>query len=298
MKFILLFLSLFLLSCNKDDSVQILTTPDDLTTTIEYKQINGIDSNLLSLDIYYNSNVDIQKPVIIYVHGGGWSIGDKSSQIENKINLFRSLDYILISINYRLSPFPFDITNLNRIKYPDHNVDISDALLWVNENIGQYGGNKNKMALLGHSAGAHLVALTGTNGNFLESKGLSLSSIKGVAVIDTEGFDINEQIANGSNQNMYINAFGTDSTQNIEASPLYNVVNTISYPKFFIAKRGNSQRIGYANDFINILETNGVSVSQINGSIYDHSGINNAIGEPNETLITNALKDFLAECFE
>jgi len=298
MKFILLFLSLFLFSCNKDDIVQILSTADDLTTTIEYKQINGIDSNLLSLDIYYNSNVDIQKPVIIYVHGGGWSIGDKSSQIENKINLFRSLDYILISINYRLSPFPFDITNLNRIKYPDHNVDISDALLWVNENIGQYGGNKNKMALLGHSAGAHLVALTGTNGNFLESKGLSLSSIKGVAVIDTEGFDINEQIANGSNQNMYINAFGTDSTQNIEASPLYNVVNTISYPKFFIAKRGNSQRIGYANDFINILEANGVSVSQINGSIYDHSGINNAIGEPNETLITNALKDFLVECFE
>jgi len=298
MKFILLFLSLFLFSCNKDDSVQILSTADDLTTTIEYKQINGIDSNLLSLDIYYNSNLDIQKPVIIYVHGGGWSIGDKSSQIENKINLFRSLDYILISINYRLSPFPYDITNLNRIKYPDHNVDISDALLWVNENIWQYGGNKNKMALLGHSAGAHLVALTGTNGNFLESKGLSLSSIKGVAVIDTEGFDINEQIANGSNQNMYINAFGTDSTQNIEASPLYNVVNTISYPKFFIAKRGNSQRIGYANDFINILEANGVSVSQINGSIYDHSGINNAIGEPNETLITNALKDFLAECFE
>lgn len=298
MKLILLFISLFLFSCNKDNSVQILTTPDDLTTTIDYKQISGIDSNLLSLDIYYNSNVDIQKPVIIYVHGGGWSIGDKSSQIENKVNLFGSLNYILISVNYRLSPFPFDISNPDRIKYPDHNVDITDAFLWINNNVGQYGGNKNKMALLGHSAGAHLVALTGTNGNFLGSKGLSLSSIKGVAVIDTEGFDINEQIANGSNQNMYINAFGNDSIQNVEASPLYNVVNTISYPKFFIAKRGNSQRIGYANDFINVLETNGVSVSQVNGSIYDHSGINNAIGELNETLITNALKDFLVECFE
>jgi len=298
MRFILLFTSLFLFSCNKDDSEQIIPTTDDLTTTIEYNQINGIDSDLLSLDIYYNSNVNIQKPVIIYVHGGGWSIGDKSSQIENKVNLFRSLNYILISVNYRLSPFPFDISNSNRIKYPDHNIDIADAFLWINNNIGQYGGNKNKMGLLGHSAGAHLVALTGTNGNFLESKGLSLSNIKGIAVIDTEGFDINEQIANGNNQNMYINAFGTDSTQNVGASPLYNVVNTISYPKFFIAKRGDSQRIGYANDFINILEANGVSVSQVNGSIYDHSGINNAIGEPNETLITNALKDFLVECFE
>jgi hypothetical protein len=108
----------------------------------------------------------------------------------------------------------------------------------------------------------------------------------------------NEQVTNGDNQNMYINAFGTDTIINIDASPIYNVIDTLSYPKFFIAKRGSSQRIGYANDFINVLETNGVSVSQVNGSAYDHSGINNAIGEPNETLITNALKGFFEGCFE
>ena len=210
----------------------------------------------------------------------------------------QSLNYLLISVNYRLSPFPFDISNPNRIKYPNHNIDIADALLWINDNIEQYGGNKDKMALLGHSAGAHLVALTGTNKRFLENIGLGLSSIKGVAVIDTEGFDINEQVTNGDNQNMYINAFGTDTIINIDASPIYNVLNTLSYPKFFIAKRGSSQRIGYANDFINVLETNGVSVSQVNGSAYDHSGINNAIGKPNETLITNALKGFFEGCFE
>jgi len=298
MRFLFLFTSLLLFSCNKEDNEQITTAIDNLTATIEYKQINEIDSNLLSLDIYYNSDIAIQKPVIVYVHGGGWSIGDKSSQIENKVNLFRSLNYLLISVNYRLSPFPFDISNPNRIKYPNHNIDIADALLWINDNIEQYGGNKDKMALLGHSAGAHLVALTGTNKIFLENIGLGLSSIKGVAVIDTEGFDINEQVTNGDNQNMYINAFGTDTIINIDASPIYNVLNTLSYPKFFIAKRGSSQRIGYANDFINVLETNGVSVSQVNGSAYDHSGINNAIGKPNETLITNALKGFFEGCFE
>lgn len=298
MKFILLFTSFFLFSCNKNNNEQITPTTDDLKTTIEYNQINGIDSNLLSLDIYYNSETNIQKPVIVYVHGGGWSIGDKSSQIENKINLFRSLNYILISVNYRLSPFPLDVSNPNRIKYPDHNIDIADALLWINNNMTHYGGNKNKIALLGHSAGAHLVALTGTNKSFLENVSLSLPNIKGIAVIDTEGYDINEQVTNGDNQNMYINAFGTDTTLNRNASPIYNVINSISYPKFFIAKRGSSQRIEYANDFITVLETNGVSVSQVNGSIYDHSGINNAIGAPNETLITNALNDFFEECFE
>jgi arylformamidase len=74
-------------------------------------------------------------------------VGDKSSQIENKINLFRSLNYILISVNYRLSPFPFEISNTNRIKYPDHSIDIADALLWIHNNLEDFGGNKNKIAL-------------------------------------------------------------------------------------------------------------------------------------------------------
>ncbi len=297
MRFLILLTILFAFGCDKGNTIEQIN-PNDLTVTIEYKQIHGTAPNLLSLDIYYNSNVDVQKPVVVYVHGGGWCRGDKLNKIENKVNLFRSLNYIFVSINYRLSPFPFDISNNNRIKYPDHNVDIADALLWISNNISQYGGNKHKIVLLGHSAGAHLVALTGTNKRFLESKGLSLGSIKGVAVIDTEGFDIKEQITNGNNQNMYINAFGTDSIQNIDASPIYNVVNNVSYPNFFIAKRGNSERIKYADDFISILETNGVLVYQVDGSIYDHKGINNAIGEPNETLITNALKSFLKGCFE
>lgn len=295
MKLFLLTLSLLLLGCNKENNEQITT---NLTATIQYRQNDVTDPNLLSLDIYYNNEVNVKKPVIVYVHGGGWSIGDKTNQIENKINLFRSMNYIFISVNYRLSPFPFNISDPNRIKYPDHNIDIADALLWINNNIEQYGGNKDMMALLGHSAGAHLVALIGTNKKFIEQVGLSLLNIKGVAIIDTQSYDINEQVINGNNKNMYINAFGTNTITHIDASPIYNITNTISYPKFFIAKRGSSQRIKYANDFISILKSNKVSVSQINGSIYNHSEINNAIGKPNETLITIPLKQFFIECFE
>ncbi|WP_206604203.1 alpha/beta hydrolase [Aquimarina sediminis] len=298
MKLLALAISLFLFSCDNEDTEIVTPQIQNLKATIEYDKINGIDSNLLSMDVYYNSDTNTLKPIIVYIHGGGWSIGDKSNEIENKLNLFRSLNYILISVNYRLSPFPFEVSNANRIKYPDHNIDIANAVLWINDNIKMYGGNKDKIALLGHSAGAHLAALTGTNKSFLENVGLGLSNIKGVAVIDTEGFDINEQITSGANQNMYINAFGTNIIVNNEASPIHNIVNTVSYPKFFIAKRGNPQRVRYANNFIDVLEANGVSVSHVDGSIYDHSGINNAIGESNEVLITNSLKAFFAECFQ
>ena len=295
MKLLILFSILLLITC---DSEKIIEPVEKLEDTFQYKQITGIDTALLSLDVYYNSNVSSTKPVVIYVHGGGWTIGDKANQLDNKINLFLSLNYILVSLNYRLSPLPYEILNPNRIKYPDHNIDIADAIKWIYSNIEQYGGNKNKLALMGHSAGAQIVALTGTNKNFLEQTGLTLSNIKGVAVIDTEGFDVNEQVANGSNPLMYINAFGADVDQYMNASPIYNVKNNLSFPKFFVAKRGIPKRIGYADDFINTLEINDVSVSQVNGSIYDHDEINNAIGEPNETLITEPLIQFFNDCFE
>lgn len=101
-----------------------------------------------------------------------------------------------------------------------------------------------------------------------------------------------------NNSNLFLNAFGTDVDLNFKASPIYNITSGVSYPKFFVAKRGNSERIAVADNFIEVLKENGVSVSQVDGSIYDHSGINNAIGEPNEILITDGVKSFLKECFE
>ena len=143
-KYFLIFI-IYLTSCNSDGNPGNPNV-EYLNKTIQYKTISGIEPNLLSLDIYYNNDIDNKKPIVFYVHGGGWSIGNKSQQLENKINLFRSLDYIFISTNYRLSPFPFDTSNVNRIKYPIHNIDIADAIKWVFENIEEYGGDKNKIA--------------------------------------------------------------------------------------------------------------------------------------------------------
>ena len=296
MKYLLITFPILLWSCNKENDETTETQYDNLSATVEYKQISGTDPDLLSLDIYYNSNTETQKPVVIWVHGGAWSIGDKTSQIENKVSLYQSLNYVFVSVNYRLSPYPYELDNPDRIMYPTHNNDVADAIKWVYDSIDQYGGNPNKIALLGHSAGGHLVALTGTNNSFLESRGMSLSNIKGVAAIDTEGYDVLAKVQD--NTNLYINAFGTDSTSNVEASPVYNIEDGTTYPKFFVAKRGNAQRIAIANDFIETLESHGASVSEVDGSVYDHSGINAAIGEANETLITTPLTAFFAECFE
>ncbi len=297
MKINIIILYVLLLSgCGNDDSDTTPSNLEQLKATIQYKSIEGVEENLLSLDIYYRDDISNIKPVVIWVHGGGWAVGDKSRNLSDKINLFKTLNYTFVSINYRLSPDVPEQLLPDRIKFPVHNTDVADAVAWVYQNIDQYGGDKNRVALLGHSAGAHLVALTGTNKTFLEQAGLSLSNIKGVAAIDTKGYDVRKEVLEGNE--IYINAFGTVEEENIAASPIHNASSTDKHPIFFIAKRGSNARIAVADAFIEELSSNGVATYQVNGSIYNHTGINQAIGQEGETVVTPALIDFFEQCFK
>lgn len=283
-----------LTSCQKSDNMVDPGLQTYLKTTLQYKVLNGVDANLLSLDVYHYGEFKASKPVVVYVHGGGFATGDKGNKMTNKQNLFLALGYILVSVNYRLSPETYS-TDPNRVMYPIHNNDIADAIKWVYDNISRYGGNPQKMALLGHSAGAHLVALTGTSKQFLPTRGLNLNLLKGVACIDTEGYDVAARCT--ENNQVYLNAFGRNNTFWMEASPINNLFNGTSYPNFFIAKRGTNTRIAYANAFISKLQSVGVSVSEVTANQYDHEGINEAIGAAGETIITEPLKNFFTQCF-
>lgn len=294
MKSILLFITMSILfSCKKK-----IDNKDFISETIQYNSINGVDNDLLSLDIYYKDKTNL-KPVVIYVHGGGWTIGNKTNSLNNKLSLFNSLDYTFVSINYRLSPFPYKPNDENRVKYPSHNIDVADAISWIYNNIDNYGGDNSKIMLFGHSAGAQIVSLIATDKSFLENKGLSLEILKGIGIIDTKGFDVLNLVHNySSSQNMYINAFGIDSTENIQASP-YRILNpNIRYPKMFITLRGSNQRKEAINNFIDKAKIFNVNLTIVDGSKYTHGEINEAIGKKNETTITNPFKEFLEECFK
>ena len=74
------------------------------STTQQYTTISGVDSNLLSIDIYYLNDYQTvtNRPVVIYIHGGAWAIGDKAN-IDSKAKFFKNLGYVFVSVNYRLS---------------------------------------------------------------------------------------------------------------------------------------------------------------------------------------------------
>lgn len=93
---------------------------------------------------------DGKAPVLVQVPGGAWMIGWRRPQAYPLMSHLVSRGWICVSLNYRVSPVH---------TWPDHIVDVKRALAWVKENIADYGGDPDFVAITGGSAGGHLSAL-------------------------------------------------------------------------------------------------------------------------------------------
>ena len=156
--------------------------PYTFTHQVWYRDIvydkSAKDTQYTSLDVYVAGPVEPASPVMVWVHGGGLRMGDKASSkdLASKPEYFTSkLGFILVSVNYRLIPEGL---------YPTNVQDVADALAWVQNNIADFGGDPRQIFLLGHSAGAQLVAQVSTDESFLRKAGKDLSLLKGVIAIE------------------------------------------------------------------------------------------------------------------
>lgn len=261
---------------------------------IQYRHLDGVDKNLLSLDIYVPDNITEALPVMVYVHGGSWKSGDKAN-VGSKAGLFTSEGFIFISINYRLSPNPADTSNKDRVQFPDHPEDCAKAVRWVYDNIGGYGGDKTKINLIGHSAGAHLVSLLATNDKFLLDNGLELSDLEKVCSLDFGAFNLPKRISQlpfpGDVE--LLNAFGLDSAQWIEASPALNVDESKDIPPIMLVFQGIAKNIEMNSEFADTLMANSKKVDMFNAFPYGHSTINAALGHELDSIgLTKAVIEF------
>ena len=103
------------------------------------------------LDVYQSKLAPPGKaPVMVYIHGGAWMIGEKREQGKPMMYELVARGWVCVAINYRLSP---------KATWPDHIVDAKRAVAWVKEHIDEYGGDPSFVAVSGGSAGGHLCAL-------------------------------------------------------------------------------------------------------------------------------------------
>ena len=110
------------------------------------------------LDLYLPKSRKGNKPlpVIVFIHGGGWQAGNKSSGIGNLARFVSSGDYAGVSVGYRLT---------NEAPWPAQIHDCKAAIRWIKANAEEYGLDASKIAAWGTSAGGHLVSFLGTSGD-------------------------------------------------------------------------------------------------------------------------------------
>ena len=126
------------------------------TTDISYA-----DGARRKLDVYQPRGA-ANAPVIVFFYGGRWLSGTK-----DWYRLFAAAlaarGYVVVVPDYRLYP---------EVKFPDFLMDGAKALRWTHDNVATFGGDPQRMFVMGHSAGAYIAAMLALDPQWLDGAGL------------------------------------------------------------------------------------------------------------------------------
>ena len=232
------------------------------------------------LDLYTSAAFTKDVPpkgVVVFVHGGYWDSGDKSEYPFIADSLTEA-GFMTVIVNYRLVP---DIT------FPSYAEDVALAVKWVFDNVANYGGDPNKVFLIGHSAGAHIAALVAYDESYLEALGSSTKLAGFVGLAGPYDFlplapdDVRSEAALGPEA-------AWAQTQPI------NFVDG-SEPTAFIATGLKDTTVNPKNSlrFAERIEASGGEVELKTYKKLDHVGIAGALGRGTRFLGPQVLKDVL-----
>lgn len=205
-------------------------------------------------------------PIIFMVHGGGWHTGDKSmaAVVDNKARHWLQKGYVLVSSNYRLLP---DATPLEQVR------DIASAFLTVQRQAPDWGGDPQRMVLMGHSAGAHLVSLLASDAQL--AQGIDLTWL-GTVALDSAAFDVPRIMAQ-RHFSLYDDAFGQDPALWQAASPVLQLQRG-ARPFLAVCSIRRAEACAQADAFARKAEGLGVSVTVLRQDL-SHRQINQTLGE-------------------
>lgn len=148
-------------------------------------------------------------PVIVSYYGNQLMGGDKSEDgyIGRR---FAAAGFITAVVNYRLSP---------GVSHPAHVQDAAASFAWVKRNISKYGGDIDKVFIIGYSAGGYLAALIATDPRYLAAHKLSPRDIRGAVPVSAFYYVEGRGVAPDRDKRVW----GTDEKVWIDASPAHHL---------------------------------------------------------------------------
>lgn len=234
----------------------------------------GKDS-LQGLDLWVPEGAD-KAPLVLFVHGGGWKRGSKDNAMGRAMPAHMlEQGYAFASIDYRLVP---------RNTVEEQAADVAAALAHILKRADSLGIDPTRVVLTGHSAGAHLVALVGTDERYLKKAGLSFADIDGVMPNDGAAYDVPQQMEQAGRfmGKTYEQAFGNEPARQAALSPTLQAAAP-NAPAFLLIHVQRADGVAQSAALADALTRAGTAV-EVAGFAGDglkgHMEINRKLGQP------------------
>ena len=249
---------------------------DQQTLALGAEEYSYGSDALQKLDFYKAKNISGSAPLLVFVHGGGWKRGDKRNATgSDKVTHYTGLGYHMASINYRLVP---------AATVEQQGADVAAAIAYLLKNREKLGVDPSRVVLMGHSAGAHLSALVGSDPQYLRGAGLDLSQLSGVVPIDGAAYDVPAQMSEDAKmmKDTYIQAFGTEPERQKALSPFHHAQGP-NAPSFLILHVDRKDGKRQSEALAEALRKAGTK-TQLNAfegkGLKGHADINRKLGDP------------------
>jgi arylformamidase len=232
------------------------------------------------MDVYLPESAGSAPAAVIFmVHGGGWRTGDKrhSNVVDNKVNHWLAKGFVFVSVNNRLLP---EADPLDQVR------DVARALASAQSKAVGWGADPKQFVLMGHSAGAHLIALLSSSDAYGTQAGAQ--PWLGSVLLDSAALDV-APIMKERHFKLYDPAFGTDPDFWKAASPLQQL-HAGAKPMMAVCSTRREDSCAQAKAFSTHASTLGVRV-QVSGQDMSHGEINKELGNPGP--YTQAVDQFM-----
>lgn len=229
-------------------------------------------------DVYLPPQMPPRAPVLFMVHGGGWRRGDKAMAkvVAHKVARWVPRGFVFVSINYPLLPVP-----------PiDQARAVAEALAEAQAQAVRWGADRGRFVLMGHSAGAHLIALLGAAPEL--GAGAAVTPWLGSVLLDSAAYDV-PQLMRTRHPRLFDHAFGDDPQVWRAASPHHRLRERMA-PLLAVCGTSRADACARADAFAAKARSFGGRAS-VSRQDLSHGDINGQLGLPG--AYTAAVEDFL-----
>jgi len=227
------------------------------------------DAHAQRMDVYQPDHPH-DAPIIVMVHGGAWMFGDKANGavVQPKAAHWASAGYVFVSVDNRLWP---EAGPLDQAK------DVASALAYVQRHAREWGGDPTRVVLMGHSAGAHLVALLDASPDLAKAQGAR--RWLGTVSLDAGAIDV-PALMGAPHAKFYDRVFGRDAGYWRSVSPL-DQLSRGAPPLLLVCSSRREASCPHNQAFAQHAKALGVQASVLEMPL-SHGDINATLGAPGD----------------